>query len=222
MTNSPSAPVPAGWYPDPAGLDQSRWWDGTTWSDAVQAPGSTYRPAAVLTAPEGTKPYHPLIWVIVALQILPCLGLLFYPWGDYMGGIMRSMMDSAQSAIQSGGSYNPFAIYSLMFTPGYIAILLGSWLLVAISIVLAWLDRRSLLQSGVPKPFHWAWSFISPAVYIIGRSVIVRRRTGSGIAPVWVWVVSYIVSTIALSVVMTAEMFAMMSSLQGLYGEYAG
>jgi hypothetical protein len=38
----------------------------------------------------------------------------------------------------------------------------------------------------VPKPFHFAWVFLSSGVYPIGRSVVVRRRTGAGIAPMWV------------------------------------
>jgi len=38
----------------------------------------------------------------------------------------------------------------------------------------------------VPNPFHWAWIFfavIGAPVYMIGRSVVVRRRVGSGLAP---------------------------------------
>ena len=28
-----AAPQPAGWYPDPAGQADRRWWDGTRWTD---------------------------------------------------------------------------------------------------------------------------------------------------------------------------------------------
>lgn len=37
MTQAPQA-VPAGWYPSPDGAPVSRWWDGTTWTDATQPP----------------------------------------------------------------------------------------------------------------------------------------------------------------------------------------
>ena len=34
MTNSPPQPAtPAGWYPDPSGTGQQRYFDGTTWTD---------------------------------------------------------------------------------------------------------------------------------------------------------------------------------------------
>ena len=34
---APQAPreIPAGWYPDPEGKPQSRYWDGVTWTDQV-------------------------------------------------------------------------------------------------------------------------------------------------------------------------------------------
>jgi hypothetical protein len=32
--------VPAGWYPDPLGGHQHRYWDGSTWSDSVSDDGA--------------------------------------------------------------------------------------------------------------------------------------------------------------------------------------
>ncbi|MBS1848817.1 MAG: DUF2510 domain-containing protein [Actinobacteria bacterium] len=31
--------TPTGWYPDPSGLWESRWWDGTSWTDTVATGG---------------------------------------------------------------------------------------------------------------------------------------------------------------------------------------
>jgi len=59
------------------------------------------------------------------------------------------------------------------------------------TIVLAYFDYRTLLGRGIPSPFSWALAFIpsyGSLVYLIGRSVVVRRRTGSGLAPLWVYV----------------------------------
>ena len=28
--------APAGWYPDPLGMDQLRWWNGFSWSNHIE------------------------------------------------------------------------------------------------------------------------------------------------------------------------------------------
>jgi hypothetical protein len=58
----------------------------------------------------------------------------------------------------------------------------------------------------VPRPFHWAWSFFVllvgwPGVYMIGRSVIVRRRTGTGLIPLWIYVGLQVVAFIVVIIV---------------------
>ncbi|WP_201423156.1 hypothetical protein, partial [Xanthomonas perforans] len=60
----------------------------------------------------------------------------------------------------------------------------------ALTVLFAFLDWRQLRARGVDRPFHWAFSFFvlvigSGLVYIIGRGVILRRRTGSGLGPIW-------------------------------------
>ena len=34
-----SPPVPADWHPDPSGIHQSRYWDGTQWTSQVADDG---------------------------------------------------------------------------------------------------------------------------------------------------------------------------------------
>ena len=38
MTETPQSRIPAGWYPDPRGLPQRRWWDGSSWTHALESP----------------------------------------------------------------------------------------------------------------------------------------------------------------------------------------
>lgn len=33
----PAPPIPAGWYPDPRGVPQDRWWDGAAWTERTHA-----------------------------------------------------------------------------------------------------------------------------------------------------------------------------------------
>ena len=54
-------------------------------------------------------------------------------------------------------------------------------------VVLSWLDRRTLRARGVERPFPWAWSILSVLIYLIGRSVVVRRRVGGSAAPLWLF-----------------------------------
>ena len=47
MSVVPSMPIPAGWYPDPAGSFQQRWWTGTSWTNDF----AQYRPTLIHSAP---------------------------------------------------------------------------------------------------------------------------------------------------------------------------
>jgi hypothetical protein len=47
MAVLPSTPIPAGWYPDPAGSFQQRWWNGTSWTNDF----AQYRPTLIHSAP---------------------------------------------------------------------------------------------------------------------------------------------------------------------------
>jgi hypothetical protein len=85
----------------------------------------------------------------------------------------------------SGGGapiLNPFAIYG----PGYATVALLGVALQATLIVLAYRDRQHLTRVGVLRPFHWAWVFLGSIVYVIGRSVVVRKVAAPrGLAPMW-------------------------------------
>lgn len=47
MSVLPSASIPAGWYPDPAGSFQQRWWNGSAWTNDF----AQYRPTLIHSAP---------------------------------------------------------------------------------------------------------------------------------------------------------------------------
>lgn len=180
-TGSGATP-PAGWYPDPAGSGMQRWWDGARWTDNRQWPsapafqgGAGLDPNAKV-AP-GTPVYTPWIWLIV---LLPLLSYALLPWviRETMGQ-MESIMTSTQY-----GTTTRFGMSTL--GPANVVSQLLGWVIWGVTVLFAWLDYRTLRMRGFVRPFHWAFAFIPAPVYAIGRSVVARRRSGRGIAPMWV------------------------------------
>jgi lysylphosphatidylglycerol synthetase-like protein (DUF2156 family) len=113
-----------------------------------------------------------------------------------------------------------------VFSPAYLLVLLSGWFIYALSIVFGLLDWRELKQRGVPKPFHWAWGFFViivgwPAVYVIGRTVVAKRRTGAGMAPLWVFigleVVTFIVSLVVI-VTAIVQLFSLLGDALSVAG----
>lgn len=142
-------------------------------------------PPAELKAPEGTKPYTPWIWLIVVLLILPALGYLFIDWNAIIN-----------TSLTASGAMGSFAMFS---DPGYLFTALSGWISYGLCALFAYFDWRELQRRGVPKPFHFAWVFLYIVPYTIGRSVVVRRRTGEGIAPMWISI-AVMVASFALGI----------------------
>lgn len=159
-------------------------------------PYSRATPTASLKAPEGTDPYTLWIWLIVAIPAVQVLPLFFIDWSGFI---------SATLADPTG-----LGPYAVLFSPAYIALIAFGWIGLGLQIWFAYLDWRELQQRGVPQPFHWAWIFlafaVSYAVYTIGRSVVAKRRTGRGLAPMWVTIAS-IVGGIVIGIWLTAVLF---------------
>jgi hypothetical protein len=187
--------TPAGWYADPTGGQNQRWWDGAQWTDHVSDP---YAPTVALTAPEGTVTNTPWIWLIVALPVLPLLGLLTLDWTSLFDFASYSAADSSQLLA---------AELAFFLSPGYLGALIGGWLVYGLNAFFAFRDWRFLQAAGVPKPFHFAWVFLSSIVYTIGRAVVVKRRSGHGSAVLWAAIGS-IVLMIIVTIVMTLQIFA--------------
>jgi hypothetical protein len=207
MSNSSTPTVPAGWYPDPAGSARSRWWDGAQWTEHFYDP-ATGVPVAQLTAPEGTKVYNVWIWLVV---FLPYITLPFLFLIDFNG--MFSNMDPSDP---SGVLRAELQIFT---SPGYVLLVVGGWIAFAGVVVSAYRDWRALQAAGVPRPFHWAWSFLNP-VYAIGRAVVTKRRTGHGSAVLWATigmiVFSFVISTVWASMFMV-NMMQQLSTYSTLY-----
>lgn len=202
MTDATTPPVPAGWYSDPAGGSRLRWWDGTQWTDHFQEPYSTVGQA--LKAPEGTRWNTVWIWLIVLLPLLNYIPYFFIDWSQLLRGID---LDDPSSAYTGQ--------LELMTSPAYLLSSVGGWVVYGLSVLFAYLDWRQLNQFGVPKPFHWAFAFIPAPVYPIGRSIVVQRRTGRGISPMWVTIATLVLGVIAGIYITASVMSAVFSAIPG-------
>ncbi|MEJ1231120.1 MAG: DUF2510 domain-containing protein [Galbitalea sp.] len=203
-----AAAAQAGWYTTTPGSDVLRWWDGTRWTDHVYDPATASADGEAARAPEGTSPSTVWFWLIAAGSPLLQL-LLLIPTVSWL------------TTFTTTDLADPTAMLRAEFSPGYFVLLLGGWGIAAVDIVFAALDWRQLKARGVPQPFHWAWSFFIlmvgfPAVYVIGRSVVVRRRTGRGFAPLWVFVgleAAALVTSIVIVIVFVTNLVSQFGDL---------
>jgi hypothetical protein len=178
--STPDAARP-GWYTDPENPQQLRWWDGAAWTEHR----STTQPVAVgselpytgagqqVAAPAGTATNTVWIWLVLLLPLLGILPALFIPWSD----VFR--IDPVT------GRPDRDAALLLATSPAFLLSSILPWILFALTVLFAYLDWRELGRRGIPRPFHWAWAFLSNYVYPIGRAVVVKSRTGRNDPVLW-------------------------------------
>ncbi|MFJ2370430.1 hypothetical protein [Microbacterium sp. NPDC087665] len=118
------------------------------------------------------------VWLLIAVSVL---GLVPSIWVFYE--FMRVMLASASLSPTGANSAAIDPALADGFAQWFVLSIVLGWASVAVVAWFAALDARVLRQRGFVRPFHWAWSLLTPLVYVIGRHVVVRRRGGSGAAP---------------------------------------
>ena len=176
----PAAAPAAGWYPDPAGSPRQRWWNGAAWTMDLHYPEppvyGRLAPTRVL-APD-TPAYTAAIWIITLLPLLSLINVASTDLtADFNRGLSEGSTGTTTSATDVLSQLLSIAVY-------------------AASVTLAYFDRRRLLADGFTRPFHWAWTFLSSGVYVIGRSIVVRNQAGRGLTPIWVWTGIVVLTTL--------------------------
>ena len=218
MSDSTPTNVPAGWYPDPRDSSWQRWWDGVGWTEhAVPAASGSVQPVQTYAAQYPRAPAAPStplrpdiqtntvwIWLVVLLPLVMLPTIFLIDWRGYLeSSLDMSSLDTANPMLPSVG-----------MTLTSVGLGIAGFVVAGIGVLFAWLDWRELKRRGIQKPFHWAWAFlalvVTNGVYVIGRGVILRRQTGKGLAPVWVWIavsaLSLIVGVVYVGMIM-GEMF---------------
>lgn len=203
--------ITAGWYPDPAGSGGQRWWDGAGWTQHVTPPPApaAVQPLAQYAAqapayraealgadpqvPESTPTATVWVWLLVFVPLVSLVPLFFW---DVTGFLQRSIED-------------PYtASYAIFLDPWYLVMMGLSWIVYGVVVWFAYLDYAALGRLGYARRFHWAWTFLSALVYVIGRTVFVRRQAGGrGMGPLWAYI-AVTVATVILTIAWTAWLMA--------------
>lgn len=184
MTDSEQRLAPPGWYLDPSGSGHRRWWNGLAWTHYMDghAPpqGTVSGPISQPLIPSNISLNPWPAWLLVLLPLVSTAQLLMIDFE----GLFRDSLIASES-----GAGAP-----LLLPPGLLVGQVLSWVLYGAAVVLAFLDHRMLQQRGVVRPFHWAWSFLGTLVYLIGRTVVLRRRATRGQSPLWSYLLVSLVS----------------------------
>lgn len=76
VSDAPATP-PAGWFPDPGGTPQDRFWDGTTWSEHLRPPGIVSRPPLPRLASFGQRAGAAIIdGLLLSVPVFAGMGIL--------------------------------------------------------------------------------------------------------------------------------------------------
>ncbi|GAA3895229.1 hypothetical protein GCM10022381_40950 [Leifsonia kafniensis] len=79
-----------------------------------------------------------------------------------------------------------------------------------ITLAAAQRDVKRLRIWGHRNIASWAWALLGAPAYLIARTVVLRRNTGIGSAPLWVWIANFllVVGLVLFLVVVFAAVFA--------------
>jgi len=190
--------TPPGWYPDPWKQAAQRFWDGAQWTHRVS--GGTARVERP-RLPDGAPVYGALIWILALLPVLNGITVWFIHLDPtQFSEFLREVRQASESGRDPSTVAPDFNVLSLYGPTYWVAAAVG-WAGFITAIVLAYFDWRRLGRLGVVRPFHWSWAFLTTAVYVIGRSVIVRKVAAPrGLVPVWLLIGAYVAALISAGI----------------------
>jgi hypothetical protein len=208
--------APPGWFADPVGRSDLRWWSGAEWTEYV-APRPAPRPADAPRrdlARASASPAIPLPGTFVPSQPeTPA----YVPFGGdrsaatTANGTARAWVPTAPTRWNTGGAW-ALSVTPLIAVVGAIGIGFAAtfsvWLALVIvllpflwTIAAATRDRSTLAEFGYHRlPSRW-WLLLGPLAYLIARTVFVNRQSGRGSAPL-LWYVGIVVVLTMVSIVL--------------------
>ncbi|HEX3678241.1 MAG TPA: DUF2510 domain-containing protein [Galbitalea sp.] len=203
MTNTSGPTTPAGWYPDPAGSENLRWWDGATWT-AHLAPRPAPTPTPVVQASAMPS--------VAAPEMQTATREPYVPFQASWNQSSQGGGHGGESEFAQPGQWNTAGAWLLAFSPIVTIVAIG--ILVAVDasaiptilsptdhtltyttlgveigvflleVLFASMDRRKLQSLGYLQPASVWWILLAaPLVYLIMRGIAVSREVRHGFGP---------------------------------------
>jgi hypothetical protein len=232
MTNMSGPTTPAGWFPDPAGSGNLRWWDGAAWTEHL-TPRPTPMPTPVVQAPTAPAAAAPGMPTVAGEPYVPFQGSLSqspngtaYGQGGFAG---PSQWNTASAWILAFSPLYTSAVIVLIFiltaagnpsnaTPATSGSIFGADIvLIIVEVLLAVSDRRKLRSYGFQQTASVWWILLGPVIYLIVRAVNVWREARHGIAPMITNIVVTVVSGVLIGTLAAVSVIAS----QGDFGSAA-
>lgn len=116
------------------------------------------------------------------------------------GTLAASLVMAVLMILWASGFFQAYAAHDTHRTYGFeiILFMVAGLVLRAATIVFALCDWRLLKTVGVIRPFHWAWIFLGPAVYMTGRTVVLWKVTRKRLlTPMITFGIGYLILVIA-------------------------
>jgi hypothetical protein len=209
MSSTVPPGIPAGWYSDPAGFDQLRWWDGAGWTTHL-APRPIPMPPPVPQAPTFLPP----------VAQAPMFPVPMFPVPMTQAPVLQTPV--AQT-VAPPGNWNTVSSWFVALSPTFFAaayileflrvagqpnlslvfgaIAVSSFVPFVVAVIFATVDRHALKKRGYPLPASVWWMLLTPLAYLIVRTVKLRREVGRGSGPLWVWIAAWAISSVIIGVV---------------------
>jgi hypothetical protein len=179
---SVSGAIPAGWYPDPAGGDGTRWWDGTTWTQNVRAPEAPPPPSTFGTYVHAE--FRPTIAIPTAEA-----GVAYTRESWWIAGSPLWVVVPQAAIVEMFNVLAPLPLPSLVL--GITLLTLLAW---AILVRLAFADRAGLMRGGNTTTASPWWTLLTPLAYLIVRARQVQLYATGGWASVVWWCLAAVLS----------------------------
>jgi hypothetical protein len=153
------------------------------------------------------------IWLVV---FAPSVSILLLPWMRFPPFPSAAQLDDPRAMLDWQ--------LQMFLQPAVVIMIVLGWVGLIIAIVAAYKDWKLLTESGMQRPFHWAFVFLNLVigpVYAIGRAVVVRQRTGRGLAVLWATIATFVATFVIAMIwatVLVVDMVTQITQTSGFGG----